>query len=124
MSAVQDPRRALKTRASRAARQLASPPMPPESDDIVVHADAAGAAHIMREIVALHELTVALEEHDGHWQVVVRPGRDPEEALGKVIDVTARCVESGCVDFATLCVGKRTYTIHEAGALDVPVAAA
>jgi hypothetical protein len=91
---------------------------------MVVHADPAGAAHVMREIVALHELTVALEEHDGHWQVVVKPGRDAEAALARIIDVTARCVERGCVDFATLCMGKRTYTIHEAGAIDVPVAAA
>jgi hypothetical protein len=124
MGAVRDRRNALKTRAIRAARQLASPPQPQKSEDIVVHADAAGAAHIMREIVALHDLSIPLEEHDGHWQVVVRPGRDPKPALAKIIEVTARCVEKGCVDFATLCVGKRTYTIHEARALDVPVAAA
>ena len=118
MSAVQDRSNALKTRAVRAARQLASAPEPRESEDIVVHADAAGAAHVMREIVALHELSVALEEHDGHWQVVVRAARDPEAALAKVIDVTAHCIEKGCVDFATLCIRKRTYSIHEAGAMD------
>ena len=49
---------------SRAARQLARAPQPEQSDDIVVHADPAGAAHVMREIVALHELSVALEEHE------------------------------------------------------------
>jgi hypothetical protein len=105
----------LKTQAQRAARQLATPP-DVLVDDIVVHADPVGAARLMQEIVALHSLDVALEEHDGHWQVVVRTGAHPEEALAKIVDLTARCVELGRMDYATLCVGQKSYTFHPLGA--------
>jgi len=83
------------------------------AQDIVVHADPAGAANLMREIVALRDFDVALEEREGHWQVVVRAGEDPEAVLVRVIDVTARCVEQGHMECATIRVGKKSYTIHE-----------
>ena len=83
--------------------------------DIVVRADPAGAANLMRDIVALHDLDVALEEHDGHWQVVVRAEDDPESTLARLVAVTAECVERGRMGDATVCFGSRSYTIHEGG---------
>ena len=109
----------IRTRARRAVRHLAPGNGTP---DIVVRADPVGSANLMREIVALHGVDVALEERDGHWQVVVRAGEDHEAVLVQVIDVTARCVERGRMKCATLYVGRKSYTIHEplAPALELP----
>jgi hypothetical protein len=110
----------LRTRAMRAVRHLSGA----GARDIVVEADPAGAANLMREIVALRSLDVALEEHEGHWRVVVRRSVDHEAVLAEVIDATARCVESGDMEHATISVGKRSYTIHPAAAPEVPAVAA
>jgi len=110
----------LRTRGLRAARHLSGG----RARDIVVHADPAGAANLMREIVALRSLDVTLEEHEGHWQVVVHASSDHEAALAGVIDATTRCVESGCMERATISVGKRSYTIHPATRPAVPAVAA
>jgi hypothetical protein len=116
--------RRLTARTIRPARHLRGAPNAADPYDIVVHADAAGAARLMREIVALRELDVALEEKDGHWQVVVGTHGHVDGVLARVIDVTAHCVGMGWMAHATLCLGKRSYTIHNAGPIDVPAAAA
>jgi len=56
--------------------------------------------------------------------VVVHASSDHEAALAGVIDATTRCVESGCMERATISVGKRSYTIHPATRPAVPAAAA
>jgi hypothetical protein len=94
------------------------------SDDIVVHADPAGVANLMRELIALRAFDVALEEHDGHWQVAVRGGPHPEEVLARIVDLAASCVEHGLMANATLCVGKRSYTIEPAPETGLPACAA
>ena len=94
------------------------------NSDIVVHADAAGAAHLMCEIVALGSLDAVLEEHDGHWQVAVRAGDDPQQALAKVREVTSRCTEQGRMEHATVCVGERSFTIEPASRQNVTSLAA
>jgi hypothetical protein len=111
----------VQTRALRAARQLVGDP---GAGDIVVHADPAGAANLMREVIALHTFDVALEEHDGHWQVVIRGGPHPEEVLATIVDLAASCVERGHMDHATLCVGKRSYTIQAGSEPAIPACAA
>jgi hypothetical protein len=123
MSAGQANATLLSARAWKAARELAAAEGLTGSDDIVVHADPAGAANLMREVIALHTFDVALEEHDGHWQVVVRGGPHPESVLARVVDLTAGCVERGLMHHATLCVGKRTFTIQAAPGRDVEVPA-
>jgi hypothetical protein len=112
--------RVLRTRARRSASQLAGA----AREDIVVEADAAGAANLMREIVALRNVRVALEEHDGRWQVVVRPGEDYDAVLAGVVELTARCVERGCMEHATLSVRERSSTIRREITADAPPVAA
>jgi nitrate reductase NapAB chaperone NapD len=107
-------RRETETRARRAAKHLMTT-ADGHAGEIVVRTDPAGAANLMREIVALHSFDVALEEHQGHWQVVVRAGAQIEEVLAKIVDVTASCVELGRMTHATLCVGKRSFTIDRVG---------
>ena len=103
----------LKTRAWRAAKELVRAEGGlAGTDHIVVRADAAGAANLMREVVSLHAFDVALEEHDGRWQVVVRSGPRPEAALARIVDLAASCVERGLMNHATLCIGNRSYTIR------------
>jgi glycine cleavage system aminomethyltransferase T len=114
MSAVQAGGGMPESRARRAAKHLVTAP-DGQVGEIVVQADPAGAAHLMREIVARYSFDVALEEHEGHWLVVVRTGPQAEEVLAKVVDVTAWCVEAGRMAHATLCVGKRSYTIRPVG---------
>jgi hypothetical protein len=95
------------------------------ADDIVVHADPAGAANLMREIVALRTFDVALEEHDGRWQVVVRGGPHPEAVLARIVDLTASCVEHMLIAHATLSIGKRSYTIQATDSeVEIPACAA
>jgi hypothetical protein len=124
MSAGQADDTLLKARAWRAAKELATAEGRGAGHEIIVRADAAGAANLMREVVSLHAFDVALEEHDGRWQVVVRNGSDPEAALARIVDLAASCVERGLMDHATLCIGKRSYTIHTGNELTMPACAA
>jgi hypothetical protein len=114
-----------KARAWRAARGLVSAEGGTAGgDDLVVRADAAGAANLMREVLLLDALDATLEENDGHWQVVVRNGPHPEAVLARVVDLVASCVERGLMNHATLCVGKRSYTIRAGSDLMMPACAA
>jgi hypothetical protein len=102
---------------SRTARRLSAVQVAeaqPALEDIVVHSDPVGAATLTREVIALGHLDVALEEHEGNWQVVIRAGGD-EPALVEVIDLVAHLVEVGAMPFGTICVGRRTYTVHATG---------
>ena len=115
----------LKARAWRAAKELVTAEGGPAgSDDLIVRADAAGAANLMREVVSLDALDVMLEEENGHWQVVVRNGPHPEAVLARIVDLVASCVERELMNHATLCVGKRSYTIRAGGDLTMPACAA
>jgi len=80
--------------------------------DVVIHADPAGAAILMREVLALHLLEAALEEHDGDWKVVVHLGSPDGPRLLEVVDLVVRCIDEGQVEFATIRAGKRTYTMQ------------
>jgi hypothetical protein len=115
----------LSTQAWRTAREVVmADGDPAPDDDIVVHTDPAGAANLMREVVALGAFSVALEEHDGHWHVAVRGGPHPEAVLARIVDLAASCVERGIMTHATLCIGKRRYTIEPAPETGFPACAA
>ena len=115
----------LGARPWRATKELiAAGGGPARPDDLVVHADPAGAANLMREVVALNAFDVALEEHEGHWRVVIRGGPHPEGVLARIVDVAASCVERGLMDHATLCIGKRSYTIRPSVEPGIPACAA
>jgi len=84
-------------------------PAPPE--ELLVFADAAGAANVMQEIVGVGGLQVRLIEEQGHWQVLVRTERTEMHAtLARVLAAVERCVEAGRVEFATVRVGAREYS--------------
>jgi hypothetical protein len=56
----------LKARACRAAKELVTAEGGPAgSDDLIVRADAAGAANLMREVVSLDALDVMLGQRAG-----------------------------------------------------------
>jgi hypothetical protein len=101
--------------ARRAARRLALVDSTAPVEDVVVHADAVSAANLMREIVALHDFDAALEEENGHWRVVVRGGPVGGDVLSRVIGLVANAIDRGHLSAATLCVGKRTYTMAPLG---------
>jgi hypothetical protein len=112
------------TRGWRAAREfLAVGAEWAHADDIVVRAGPAGAANLMREVVALNDFDVALEELDGDWRVVIRGGPHPEDVLARIVDLTASCVEHGLMDHATLCIGTRSYTIQAPAEAGMPACA-
>jgi hypothetical protein len=104
--------------------ETARDPETGDTSDIVVHADAAGAAHLMREIVALGSLDAVLEEHDGHWQVAVRAGDDLQQVLATVREMTSRCIEQGRMEHATVCDGTHDYEIDPTSPQDVASLAA
>jgi hypothetical protein len=85
----------------------------------------AEAANLMREPVALNVLDVVLAEHDGRWRGRGSWRASPREnVLARIVDLTASCVERGLMDRATLCIGKRSYTIHAAAEAGIPACAA
>lgn len=88
--------------------------------DIVVHADPAGAAQLMKAVLALGE-DAFLTEENGRWRVVVRPSPSAEPVLARIIDCVASCADERRLEYATLSFGSRSYTFYPP---DAPLAAA
>jgi hypothetical protein len=105
--------------APRARRRFKSMPAEapaardkPFADDIVVHTEAAGAARLMKELVELGTFDAALEEEEGHWRVVVRAGVPEKPATASVLRLVAHAIDEGRIDHATVCVGRRSFTLQ------------
>jgi len=80
--------------------------------EIVIHADAAGAAYLMKAVLALGE-DAFLAEENGRWRVVVRPSSSPPEpVLARVVDCVASCANDRRLEYATLTFGTRSYAVH------------
>jgi hypothetical protein len=112
--------------SSRIEVELATPDTAsPPSEEVLVFADAAGAANVMQEIVGADGLQVRLVEDQGHWQVVVQTERtEMQTVLARVLAAVERCVEAGKAEFATVRVGAREYTWGPSGGILPPAEAA
>jgi hypothetical protein len=77
-----------------------------------IYSDPAGAANVMREVVARPKLSARLlEDGNGRWQVAVHGGDAHERVLGLVLDIVHRFVEEGRLQFATLEFAGRSITL-------------
>ncbi len=79
------------------------------ANTVRIHSDAAGAAHLMRELVGIAAFQVSLIEEQGQWQVVVCAGADLRGVVEDVIEVVRRCLAAGLAAFASVHVGARPY---------------
>lgn len=78
------------------------------ANTVRIHSDAAGAAHLMRELVGIAAFQVSLIEEQGQWQVVVRASADFREAVENVIRIVRCCLAAGLVAFASVHIGARS----------------
>ncbi len=72
-----------------------------------IHSDAAGAAHLARELLGIGAFQVSLIEEQGQWQVVVRASDDFRNAVQDVIQAVRRCLAAGLAAFASIHIGVR-----------------
>jgi hypothetical protein len=83
-----------------------------EAGVLRIYSDPAGAANVMREVVARPKLSAQLlEDENGRWQVVVQGEGAHERVLTRVLDLVLRFVEEGRLEFATLEFAGRTVTL-------------
>ncbi len=85
--------------------------------EIRIFSDAAGASNVMREIVDLRmrNLDAALVEEGGHWHVDIRARGETSELSQRILGLLARCIDERRMAFATICIGKRSYSLHPTG---------
>jgi hypothetical protein len=105
-------RRRLLTMTADPAATPTEPSEEPFADDIVVYTSPAGAAHLMKEIVELGAFDAALEEDEGHWRVVVRAGVPGKPVTSGVLRLVAHTIDERELDHATVCVGRRSFTLY------------
>ncbi len=77
------------------------------ANTVRIHSDAAGAAHLMRELLGIGAFQVSLIEEQGQWQVVVRATADFRAAVQDVIQAVRRCLAAGLAAFASIHIGAR-----------------
>jgi hypothetical protein len=83
-----------------------------EREVLRIHSDPAGAANVMREVVARPKLSAQLlEDGNGRWQVVVEGEDAHERVLAQVLDLVLRFVDEGRLAFATLEFAGRSVTV-------------
>jgi len=82
--------------------------------EIVVHADPAGAAYLMKAILALGEHP-SLSEENGRWRVVVRPSSSAEPVLARIVACVASCADERRLEYAMLSFGNRSDTVYPPG---------
>jgi hypothetical protein len=81
---------------------------------LCVHADASGAAQVMRAVVGLPGLASQLvEDAGGRWRVSVRVEADLARALTQVLDVVTRCIDEGGLRFAVVELDGRTFALGD-----------
>jgi hypothetical protein len=84
----------------------------PEAEILRIFSDPAGAANVMREVVARPKLTAELlEDGQGLWQVVVHGEGGHERVLARVLDLVLRFVEEGRLQFARVEFAGRSITV-------------
>ena len=83
-----------------------------EPEVLRIYSDPAGAANVMREVVARPKLNARLlEDGNGRWQVVVHGEGGHERVLARVLDLVLRFVEEGRLQFATVEFAGRSITV-------------
>jgi hypothetical protein len=77
-----------------------------------IYSDPAGAAHVMREVVARPKLSAQLlEDGNGRWHVIVRGEGAHERVLARVLDLVLRFIDEGRLEFATVEFSGRSITV-------------